>query len=233
LFFFHLGKYLQHQKFGVLRYCMRLKKSISVIASLVIVGIFASFLVLTKSATLMDWAGALLVIQDEPRTSDIVFVPSGDPAHRLPKAIALLNAGLAQKIVINVERNSESQRIFEKRYGRGFSKKALIDHILNVEKVDSTKVIIPDEHPRSTQDDFRLLNTIITASGVRSIIVTTSWYHLRRCQITARRILGREVAVYFIPASLPNRDTFISAPKRALSLFIAYLKLGYYYLTAW
>lgn len=210
-----------------------MKRPISVIVIVSIVGAALTVVVWAKADSLMDWAGDLLIIQDELQSSDIVFVPSGDPAHRLPKAVELLNAGLADQIVVNVERTSKNQRAFEKRYGSRFSNRALVDHILVVEKVDPAKVIIPEDHPRSTQDDFRLLNKIITERGARSIIVTTSWYHLRRCQMVAERILGCDITLYFVPAKMPDSDAFISKPKRAMSLFVSYLKLGYYYLTAW
>jgi len=177
----------------------------------------------------LDAAGKFLVIEDQPERSDIVFVPSGNPKVRLPKAITLFKEGLADRIVIILEKVSAEKTAFQHRYGDRFSKRAVVEYIIQVEGLDRAKVVIPPETSRSTDEDFKLLKGILTTEKADSIIVTTSWYHLRRCQWVAKKILGKEIKTYFIPANFPNRNSFISRPKRILALFNVYLKLAYYY----
>jgi uncharacterized SAM-binding protein YcdF (DUF218 family) len=179
----------------------------------------------------LDAAGDFLIIEDEPLRSDLIFVPSGKPAVRFAKAVSMLKAGMAERIVIIVERKSEEKAAFQSRYGDRFSNRAVIEHIARAEALDPAKVVIPPERSRSTREDLELLQRVMKKEKATSVIITTTWHHLRRCQLIARRILGEEIKVYYVPANKPTKNHFISRPKRIMGIFNAYLKLGYYYLT--
>jgi uncharacterized SAM-binding protein YcdF (DUF218 family) len=181
---------------------------------------------------ILNAAGEFLVISDEPKKSDIVFVPSGNPRVRFVKAIELLKAGLADGIVINLERPNAGDREFERRYGKRFSTEAFVEHIMNVEGVSPVRVIIPDQRPVSTREDFELLKRIMEEKGFQSVIITSSWFHLRRCRLVAKRLLKEDAEICLVPANLPDMNYFTSRPKRILGIFNAYLKLGYYYIAA-
>jgi uncharacterized SAM-binding protein YcdF (DUF218 family) len=181
---------------------------------------------------LLNMAGQFLVISDEPKKSDIVFVPSGNPGVRFVKAIELLKAGLADRIVLNLERPNAGDRAFERRYGKRFSTEAFVEHIMKVEGLDRFHVIIPGQRPVSTNEDFELLKKIIKEKGFHSVIITTSWFHMRRCKLVAKRLLDEEIKICFVPANLPDMNYFTSKSKRIFGLFNAYMKLGYYYVTS-
>jgi uncharacterized SAM-binding protein YcdF (DUF218 family) len=176
-------------------------------------------------------AERFLVVEDQPEKSDIVFVPSGNVRYRFPKALLLLKAGLADKIVINLEMLSGEALAFQRQYGDRFSKRALIEHIVRVEGVDPSKIIIPPERSRSTREDFELLKDYIRREKVDSMIVVSSWYHLRRCQWVAKKVLSNDINAYFVPSILPRNNQYISKKKRIQALFNIYLKLAYYYVT--
>ena len=91
--------------------------------------------------------------------------------------------------------------------------------------------MVEPERP-STKDDLLILNEYIKKESLKSVIVITSWYHIRRCQIVAKRLLSEKVKTYFVSANMPDMDYFISRTKRASGLFNAYIKLLYYYVTA-
>lgn len=207
------------------------KKSAPILFIAFVLAISGVVYVAVNIDSLLDLAGSFLVIEDQPEKCDMVFVPSGNPGPRLPKAIELFKSGLADKIVINLEKTSANQMAFQRRYGDRFSKRALVEHIIQVEGLDRSKVIIPTGTSSSTREDFELLKGITEKEKADSVIVTTSWYHLRRCQMVANRILGDKVRCYFVPASLPDKNDFISRPKRILALMIVYLKLAHYYVT--
>jgi uncharacterized SAM-binding protein YcdF (DUF218 family) len=181
---------------------------------------------------MLNAAGEFLVINDDPKKSDIVFVPSGNPKVRFVKAIELLKEGFADRIVLNLERPNAGDRAFESRYGKRFSTEAFVEHIMNIEGVNRFRVIISDQRPVSTNEDFELLKEIMEEEGFHSVIITTSWFHLRRCQLVARRFLDEKIKICFVPANLPDMNYFTSRSKRILGLLNAYLKLGYYYLVA-
>jgi len=121
---------------------------------------------------------------------------------------------------------------FERRYGKRFSTEAFIEHIMNVEGVNPFRVIIPEQRPVSTNEDFELLKKIMEEKGFYSVIITTSWFHLRRCQLVGKRLLDEEIKICFVPANFPDMNYFTSRSKRIFGLFNAYMKLGYYYVTA-
>jgi len=103
---------------------------------------------------------------------------------------------------------------------------------MDIEGVSRFRVIIPDRRPVSTNEDFELLKKVMGEKGFHSVIITTSWFHLRRCQLVARRFLDEEIKICFVPANLPDMDYFTSRSKRIFGLFNAYIKLGYYYVTS-
>ena len=181
---------------------------------------------------MLNAAGEFLVINNEPKKSDIVFVPSGNPRVRFVKAIELLKSGLAEKIVLNLERPNAGDMAFERRYGKRFSTEAFVEHIMAIEGVSRIRLFIPDQRPVSTNEDFELLQKIMEEKGFHSVIITTSWFHLRRCQLVARRFLDEEIKICFVPANLPDMNYFTSRSKRIFGLFNAYMKLGYYYIAA-
>jgi len=180
---------------------------------------------------LLDVAEGLFLVEDHPKKSDIIFVPSGNPRYRLPKAVELLKAGLADKIVINQEALSESSLAFQRRYGDRFSNRALIEHIIQVEGLNPSHVIIPNKTSRSTREDFELLKDFLKKNKFDSLIVVSSWYHLRRCGLITKKLFNHEIRTYFVPANLPGKNQYISRHKRVLALFNIYLKFAYYYVT--
>jgi len=179
----------------------------------------------------LNAAGSFLVINDEPKKSDVIFVPAGE-FPRFVKAIKLLKAGFAKRILINLEKSSAEVKAFERRYGTRFSGQAVVEHIMKVEGLTPLQVIIPNERSASTEDDFSILKAYLERKSLNSVIVTTSWYHIRRCRLTARRILSEDTRTYFVPANLPDMNYFISRSKRIFGLFNVYMKLFYYYVTA-
>ncbi|MBW1795543.1 MAG: YdcF family protein [Deltaproteobacteria bacterium] len=204
------------------RYNIALTVLILVVFAVVSLGLFID--------PLLDAAGSFLVINDKPRKSDVIFVPAGESL-RFIKAIKLLKAGFADRILINLEKSSTEVKAFERRYGTRFSGQARIEHIMKVEGLTPLEVIIPDQRSISTEDDFSILKGYLEREALNSVIVTTSWYHMRRCQLTARRILDKDTKTYFVPANLPDMNYFISRSKRMFGLFIAYMRLCYYYIT--
>jgi len=208
-----------------------MKKRYKILIALLVLAGFAVASLGLFIDPMLNAAGEYLVINDEPKKSDVIFVPAGEFL-RFMKAIKLLKAGLADRILINLEKSSAEVKAFERRYGTRFSGQAFVDHIMKVEGLTPLQVTIPDERSVSTEDDFAILKKYLERESFDSVIVTTSWYHMRRCQLTARRILDDDTRTYFVPANLPDMNSFISRSKRIFGLFNAYMKLFYYYVTA-
>jgi uncharacterized SAM-binding protein YcdF (DUF218 family) len=149
---------------------------------------------------------------------------------RFSAAADLLKAGFADRILVNLEEQSRADRKWQARYGDTFSARRVIAHMMAVDGVPEEDVIISTKRAVSTEQDFAILREYLTSGNIRSVIVVTSGSHLRRCRLVADRMIGDQVSICFAAADTPDQDRYISRPKRALDLFVAYLKLGYYYL---
>jgi uncharacterized SAM-binding protein YcdF (DUF218 family) len=154
--------------------------------------------------------GDMVVIDDRAPSSDAVVVLNTDIElyPRLIQAAELYNQGLAENIVINGNRKTDTLRDLEAKgfkpccpwYSDSVS-------ILNMFSVPADKII-----PISIEDAY---DTVSEADAVghelikrkwKTVIITTSKYHTRRAKFIWQKMFGKQLSIYMVSAKTDPYD---------------------------
>jgi uncharacterized SAM-binding protein YcdF (DUF218 family) len=111
-----------------------------------------------------------------PNRADAVIVLSGDHGERLPRALRLIEQGVARTLVFDgtIDRAEEDQ--FCRDGWRG------------------VEVICLRPEPDSTQAEARAAASLARERGWRHVVVVTTSYHVTRAELLFRRCLDGEVS---------------------------------------
>jgi uncharacterized SAM-binding protein YcdF (DUF218 family) len=143
--------------------------------------------VLVALLCLLHWGGYLLIASDPlPQHLDSAVVLQGSiagEAARIPRAIELLQQGVAERILLSVPGESywgqsiplAAQHYMESKYGKAIA--ARVDYCATGPNVDSTG------------EEARAITRCIREHGWHSIVIVTSNYHSRRAGILWRRAI--------------------------------------------
>jgi uncharacterized SAM-binding protein YcdF (DUF218 family) len=201
-----------------LKYARQIKHA--VIIGIVGLGLAALFL-LRESILLA--IGDFLVVQDELRPADVIHVIAG-PDDRTDYAVELYRQGYGKQIFFTGGWCIENS-YYHGQHGREHA----LEHGVPPEAIatDETQVT-------STYAEVVRLKEFIThsQSPVRSVIVVSDPFHMRRARWTYRHVLGDQVRIQMAPVpfglSSYQRRWWTDEASRQY-VWKEYLKLAYYY----
>jgi uncharacterized SAM-binding protein YcdF (DUF218 family) len=167
--------------------------------------------------------GSFLVVQDELVSADVIHVISGLD-DRTDYAIQLYQEGYGNKLFFT---GGWCDKIQGNHAERG---KARAER----QGVPPGAIAIDGSEVTSTYSEALRLREFIAASGepIRSVIIVSDPYHMRRARWAYRRVLGKDVQVEMAP--VPNglfpyqRRWWVDAESRDY-VRSEYVKMAYYY----
>ena len=152
---------------------------------------------------LLRGVGYLLIREDQPRPVDAIFMLSGDPRERTPKAAELYQRGLAPVIVPTGEGINPTLEAMDLTLNDALvGQKALWD-----EGVDSAAVQ-PLQRGTSTFEESEEILGYSVAEGYRSIIVVSSKFHTRRIRSVFKDKFKAEGIDVVVIGANPAPDTY-------------------------
>jgi uncharacterized SAM-binding protein YcdF (DUF218 family) len=160
--------------------------------------------------------GDYLVVRDELVPADVIHVLSG-PDYRVDYAIQLYQEGYGS-VLFCTGRGIQAEKTRLRAIRQGVPGEAVV--------ADGAVVT-------STYSEALRLQAYIAQSGaqIRSVIVVSDAYHMRRARWTYRQVLGDQVRVQMAPVpfqSSPFRREWWSDPGSGERVGEEYLKMGYY-----
>lgn len=144
-----------------------------IIAILTLMMIFHPFL--------LERAAEYLIVQDKLEKADAILVFAGDPnGERVAQAVELYKKGYGKFLLM-----SGGPAIWHQTYADNMRAQA---KSLGV----ADKDILIQDRSRSTYEDAKFSLPILKAKKVKSVILVTSPYHMRRALRTTRRLYNKE-----------------------------------------
>jgi uncharacterized SAM-binding protein YcdF (DUF218 family) len=168
--------------------------------------------------------GDYLAVKSQLQKAEIVHVISG-PDTRTDYGIELVKAGYAPKIFFTGGWCSEINGYHGER-GR---------QLALTQGLPESAITINDSKVTSTYDEALLLKAHLDKSSepVRSIIVVSDPYHMRRVEWTYHRIFGKAIEIILAPVPFEKtqfKQKWWLHGESARNIGEEYLKLGYYIL---
>lgn len=134
----------------------------------------------------LKYAGLFLVINEMPKKADVIIILRGDPV-RTQFGISLYHQGYAPYILFT----SSTEALKEQAIGENVPEKA----------------IILDPHARNTYENAIYSKALMGQYNLRSAIVVSSNYHMRRADLTFLKVFkGTGVSFTFCSVADPNFD---------------------------
>lgn len=156
------------------------KKSVFLACLVILLFVFLMYL---------NFAYDVGIYKEDARTADAIVVLAGGFG-RVDKGVELLANGRAGYLII-----------------AGTDKDATLKSIFFKNDVSiSTKKIILEKASRSTYENAAEAKKIIEKMGLKSIILITSYYHMKRASYVFSRMLPSHVAIRLYPVTTPNFD---------------------------
>ena len=157
---------------------------------IVVVLLLLALIAFFARETIFQAIGDFLVIQDDLYTADVIHVIAGKD-HRTEHAIQLYKQGYAKVIFFTggwCEIHGWDHRVFaqERALSQGIAPEA---------------IAFDDSSVTSTYSETVLLKAWIdqNPTPIRSVIVVSDPFHMRRARWTARRVLGEEIEILMAP----------------------------------
>jgi len=165
--------------------------------------------------------GEFLIVAEKPRPSDAIVVLAGDRGERTEYAADLYNRGFAPVMII-----SGGVLYDELIYARVMAEHA---RELGV----SREAIILEDEAETTYENAVLTKKIIRQRGIKSALVVSSPYHMRRVKFIFDRVFqGSGVELVYVPVkdSWFEPDSWWKSPRGQKIVFFEYVKLLWYWL---
>jgi uncharacterized SAM-binding protein YcdF (DUF218 family) len=191
------------------------------ILSAVLVLLLCAALFLAREQVLSA-IGGFLVIRDELQPADVIHVIAG-PDDRADYAIRLYKQGYGKQLFFTGGWCT-FHCLYHGQHGRELALQ---------QGVPSEAIAIDDLQVTSTYSEGVRLKEFIaqSAAPIRSVIVVSDAYHMRRARWTIRRLLGQGVRVQMAPvpfeASPYQRRWWTDSASRKY-VYNEYLKIAYY-----
>lgn len=200
--------------------------------------LFLTTLFLTLFAVripLATFAARFLFIQSKPVDSDLIFVPAGSPATRLPIAFRLYDEKFAPRIWCTTSFRTRADLSFERALGFRVDEEWIVSEAARRHRIPPDRFRILDGS-QSTYNDLQLLRKELqtrTGRNIRSVIIVSDPYHLRRIAFCVRSVFGETSPLRFTYAS-SDPDRYIAEladPEDICTIALnEWLKLGAYHL---
>lgn len=137
----------------------------------------------------LDFAYDAGAYKEDTASADAIIVLAGGLG-RIDKGIELLASGRAGYLIIaGADKDASLKSIF-------FRKDI---------KLDTGNIII-EKKSTSTYENATETKKIIKSKGIESVILITSYYHMKRASYIFQHILPSKVNLYLYPVSTPNFD---------------------------
>jgi len=187
-----------------------------------IVVLLGVILFLTREPVLLA-IGDFLVVQDELQPADVIHVISG-PDDRTDYAIQLYKEGYARQIFF-----TGGWCTFHNYYHGQHGKERALE-----QGVPPEAIALDDSRVTSTYAEVLQLKEFITHSQapVRSVIVVSDPFHMRRARWTYRHLAGDQVSVQMAPVPFelsPYQRRWWTDERSREYVKNEYLKIAYYY----
>ncbi|MBI5047581.1 MAG: YdcF family protein [Deltaproteobacteria bacterium] len=144
----------------------------------------------------LDFAKDTAEYKEDGNKADAIVVLTGGRG-RLDNGLELFQEGMAAYLIIaGVDKDASFESIFFKRAGHPSKRQIWLD----------TKRVILEKNSTSTYENAEEIKKIIEIMNIKSIILITSFYHMKRASYIFRRILPAEVDIHLYPISTPNFD---------------------------
>ena len=173
---------------------------VGLVLGIVALGVLA--IVLQRHAAL-TWIGSLLVVEDELRPADVIVPLSGGSLDREIEAADLFRGGYAPRVVLTHEPEIPAAAYLASRgihLSRGEDRRLQVLAALGVPR---ERVSVITKPVTSTLDEAQLVNTWAAQSGVRRIIIVSSYQHTARAKyIFERYAATSQITIIVRPAKL-------------------------------
>ncbi len=166
----------------------------------------------------LDFIGATKGFYEAPsiESADAIVVLTGGKG-RAEEGLSLLRQGRADLLILSgVNEDADASSIFF------YSRLVAEEH---------GKIVL-DKASRSTYENAAVVSSLIRERGIKSIVLITSGYHMKRADFIFRHIIAPDVAIYNYVAPTPNFDVANWWAGGSLMLvMVEFLKYLWYCLT--
>lgn len=141
-------------------------------------------------------AGGLLIVDDEPRASDVIVLLGDDyDSDAAGRAAELFKAGWSPRIVVGG------------KYFRPYATEAELEqHDLTDRGVPAAAIVRYSYRTAGMRDEARALATFLSSHGWKKVIVVTANYRTRRLRYVLERSLPEGAEVRMVAARDPDYD---------------------------
>jgi len=159
----------------------------------------------------MPLPARFLLVKDTIRKADAIVILTGDWNYdREAKAIGLYKEGFSEKIIRILEKENRGFAIVMKALGSDITQREAYIRYFETHGVPGDSVILGETVATSTFDELKAVRDVVLANDLRSIILVTSDYHMRRTLMTAKWLFrSRGIRIYTATANSrgfnPNR----------------------------
>ncbi len=164
---------------------------------------FITFLVIAAvlAATHGLWMplpARFLIVKDNIQKADVVVVLSGDlDFNREKMAAQLYREGFTSKIIRILEKDNLMFNVIKTLFNLNTTHEEVYKKFFESQGVAPEAIIIGDMTATSTFDELKVAKEIILENNLKSFILVTGDYHMRRALITARWLFrSTDVKVY-------------------------------------
>lgn len=172
----------------------------------------------------LPWLARALFVDQAPQRADALLILGGGDGSRQDRAIALYQEGLAPLII------SSGERPYLPDFQRTFAEIGA-DYLI-ARGVPAESILLL-EGTTSTYDEALASLNLAREWGLTSLIVVSDHYHLRRANLTFRRVYrGSEISLTFVAAhpSWFDVNAWWTQERSLMAVFEEYEKLVYYLL---
>jgi uncharacterized SAM-binding protein YcdF (DUF218 family) len=151
---------------------------------------------------------ASLAVNESPAPADVVVVLAGNPGVRLPRALQLVSASYASRLLVSNDR--------ERAYALA----------ANTADLPAEAILVLDQPATSTRDEARGAAEFMQAHGLRSALLVTDAYHSRRASLLFNAEFGRHgLTVRSTPAGDGTIGQWWTNPPLAETILLECVKL--------
>jgi uncharacterized SAM-binding protein YcdF (DUF218 family) len=164
-----------------------------------------------------------LIIEDEPKKSDLIICLGGGCGERIKKVWNLYSQGYGSFILLTgpewCDKEMEELRLSVKK------------RFLEIKRVPN-EVILAEHESRSTYDEAINVKKIMKEQKFSSAIIVSAPYHMRRARyIFCKVFKDSDIKFYFVPADVPwIEKKWWQTEEGIVGVVMEVLKLIYYWI---
>jgi len=172
--------------------------------------------------------GHFLCVETPVKKADVIYVFAGNTRERSLRAARLFDEGYAKKIVVSGELISENL----KALNLFINEARVTARALEIRGVPRKNIVIV-EHSTSTLEELLLLRDYMEKNKLRSVILVSSPFHMRRVVMAAHKVFAQsDYTLYFTAAhpSITDLDNWWKEETDLITVQTEYIKLGLYFI---